>query len=284
MHKIFPHIRNSSAQQSSPQENTDQQGVPASDVPIKVRLSPLSRLYWTLNSELELDKALVADANRYERFVRMQQVAEQKRDHILRNVIILDALVFLLLFGKGFTIPAINMSLNDIPAAREALTFLASLTFQFLALAFVNWQGYAAIINSINVHRAKSTAVDPDFLSASDKFLEFVVKLYREKMNIHGVDFVIPGRSYKIMSASILLLLKMSILSFLILHLAAVFVSARETYLNMPGILKYVYFLFLLAANMGGVLVFFSMGRSFEFVVPPPQAVGSSEAQSGEQP
>lgn len=237
-------------------------------VSVKVKLSPLARLYWTLDKEFDLDTSFLSDTPRYERFVRMHGIAEQKRDRLIRNVLVLDAVAMILLFGNTITIPGLNISLKDIPAAREALTLLASLSFQFLAIAFVNWLGYSAIIDMINVHRAKSTGVDADYLSASDKFMEFVVKLYRTKMNIRGLDFVIPGQSYGVMTKCVIGLMTISVYTFILLHLIAIFLSARETVISSSGIFKYVYILFLVTSNLGGILVFATISRRFEFIVP----------------
>jgi len=269
MHKVFPHIKKPLGKVVAVQVSSSEANKVSVPETVQLKLSPLSRLYFTLNHELGLSKDFVWDKDRYDRFVRMQAVAERKRDHLVRSVIVLDLLAFVLLSGKGFTIPGVNINTIDIPAAREALTFLASLAFQFLALAFLNSQGYAAIIDSINAHRARETAIDPDFLSASDKFLEFFVKLYRPKMNIHGIDFVTPGGVYNFMSWCVSFLLKLSVLSFLILHLAGVFISAKETFATGSSIFVYVYFLFLIAVNVGGVLVFMSLGWSFKFEIVP---------------
>ena len=167
---------------------------------VDIRLSPLARLYFTLDRELNLDKSLVSDASKYDRIVKMLQIAEAKRDALLRSLMMLDALTLLLIFGKNLTIPGIGLSLAEIPAAREAVTVLASAAFQFLSLAQLNLNCYSAFVDVISQHRARETGVDPDILSAFDKFQEFSVKLYRSKINIHTYDFAEPGTGYKVLS------------------------------------------------------------------------------------
>ena len=199
----------------------------------------------------------------------MQQASERKRDALIRNMLLLDAVALLLLFGKGITIPGLNIELGDVPAARDALIFLASLSFQFFALAFVNWQGYGAIIDTISKHRTKKSGVDPDFLSAAYKFLEFTIKVYRGNMNIGGMDFASPNGAYKVFSWIVITLVLASVLSLLCLHLTVVFASARETIMTVDGsALLYAYILFLLLSNLGGLLVLLSLNISFEFLVP----------------
>ena len=239
---------------------------------IKIRLSPLSRLYFTLDRELSLDKSIISDTARYDRLLRMQQLSEKKRDVLLRNMLVLDAVALLLLFGKGIAIPGLSIGLSDVPAARETVTLLASLVFQFATLAYVNWHGYAALIDAINVHKSRATGIDPDFLSASDKFQEFTVKLYRGQMNIHGPDFAVPSFWYRAISKTVIALMTASALSFVCLHLAVVFVSARETLGSQPGgLLLCAYLVFLVIANLGGMLVIATFSKDFTFVVPSSQ-------------
>jgi hypothetical protein len=184
-------------------------------------------------------------------------------------MLVLDAIALLLLFGKGIAIPGLGIGLSDIPAARETVTLLASLAFQFATLAYVNWHGYAALIDSINLHKSRATGVDPDFLSASDKFQEFAVKLYRRQMNVHGQDFAVPGFWYRAVSIFVVALITASALSFVCLHLAVVVVSVRETLLAFPGgLLLFAYIFFLGVANAGGVLVLATLHKSFAFDVP----------------
>jgi hypothetical protein len=268
MHKIFP---NKSKGEAGKNESSIK-GLGSGDgekiqEKVTLKLSPLSRLYFTLDQEFFLDKSVVSDAERYNKFIKMYQLAEQKRDSLLRSLIIFDALILLLLFGKSITIPGTNISLSEFPAAREASTFLASLGFQFFAFSFVNWHGYAAIVDTINTHRARNTGIDPDYISAADKFLEFVVKLYRGQMNVHGVDFITPSNAYKFVAMCVTGLLALSVLSFLVLHLAVIGISIRETLFQDVGFLKYVYAVAVSTSTLGGLLVFLTLNRSFEFTV-----------------
>jgi hypothetical protein len=200
-----------------------------------LKLSPLARLYLTLDNEFQRDPSFVADEARYKRLLDMLKLSEQKRDSLLRNFMILDAIALLLLFGKSISVPVINTSLSEIPAARDILIFFSSFTFQFAAVAFLNWNSYSAIIDTINLQRSRQTGIDPDYISASDKFFEFAVKLYRTKMNIRGTDYVVPGRAYQIVSQIIISLLVTTMLSLLCLHLIIVGVSLRQTILTVDG-------------------------------------------------
>jgi hypothetical protein len=258
MHKIFPRLRKRSG---------DTNRLERVGNSTFVKLSPLARLYWTLDLELKLDPTTNSDEPRYLRYVRMQQAAEQKRDQLLRNIFVADALILLLLFGKTFTIPGLGMSLNEIPAAREALTLFSSLAFQLFANAFVSWQGYAAIIDTINRHKARVTGIDPDYLSASDKFLEFVPKLYRPKMNIYGQDFLKSCRGYNITSKLVTGLMTVSVFSFLCLHLTVITLSARQSIHELSGLFAVAYFTFLLASTVGGLLLLIANSTNFKFEI-----------------
>ena len=212
----------------------------------------------------------------------MHEIAEKKRDLLIRNMLILDALVLLLLFGKSITIPGLNVSINDIPAAREVITFFASLTFQFAALAFLNWHGYAAIIDIINVHKFRDSAVDSDFLSSADKFMEFFVKLYRARMNFRGIDFAKPGKLFTITGRVVTFMLMTSVASFLLLHLTVVFISARESVATMTsGFLLYIYILFLFFVNVCGLMIWVTTNREFHFTIalPIPEATKPAGTQ-----
>jgi hypothetical protein len=231
----------------------------------KLKLSPLSRLFFTLGHELSIDNRRLIDDARYERYLKMQQVSEMKRDSMLRAVLLLDALAMLLLFGKSFSVPGLGMPLSEIPAARELLTFFASLSFQFFALAFINWHGYTAIVDAIGTYKAQPSGVDPDFVTASDKYMEFMPKLFRSKMNIYGIDFVTPGRGYTLAAGIASFLAMLSVYSILIIHISAVFVSALTTYRVAQTWFLYPYFLFLVTSNFGGVLLLFVLYKNFEF-------------------
>lgn len=221
----------------------------------EVRLSPLARLYVTLDHEFKLDTSLITDDDRYKRFLEMFRLSEQKRDNILRSVLILDAIASVLTFGKSISIPVIGLSLSEIPAAREIVVFFSSFAFQFTATFFLNWNGYSAIIDTINLQRSRQTGVDPDWLSSSDKFVEFAVKLYRPKMNVYNPDIVAPERAYRIVSALISGLIVTTMLSLLFLHLIVVGISVRQTVLIVGigfvnSLLLYAYILFVCAANL----------------------------------
>lgn len=235
-----------------------------------VRLSPLARLYLTLDHELQLDETFRVDNQRYKTLLEMFKLSEQKRDNLLRSFLLLDAVAAILLFGKSINIPGLGISLNDIPAAREIVIFFSSLAFQFAATSFLNWNGYAAMIDTINLHRSRRTGIDPDWLSAGDKFMEFAAKLYRPRMKIYGPDVLLPGRGYRIVARLVSGLTLMTMLTLLLLHLAVATVSIRQTALSLPSgffnlMLVCIYTTCVGAANLGGILVFFTMGRSFTF-------------------
>src|SRR5690606_25310908 len=111
----------------------------------------------------------------------------------IRSVFILDSAVAVLVSGKSLTIPILDVATSDLPAILEIVTALSAVAAVFTAVAFVNWAAYDAIVNQYAVRDSKNV-LDPEFIQASDKHMEFTVKLLRSKFNIYGVDFFHPGR------------------------------------------------------------------------------------------
>lgn len=240
-----------------------------------VRLSPLARLYWTLGIELSLDESY-PDKEQFERLIRMQQLSEQRRDSLFRNMFVLDAVALLLFFGRDLVIPGIGLNTSALPAAREVVIFIASVTFQFAAWAFVNWLGYTALIDMIGVKRSKKTFMDADIITASDKFLDFALKIFRPKMNLRGFEVLTTQRGYRIVSTLVTTLLLASVVAFVFLHIVVVTVSALETIaIYGNGVLQYAYLIFLFTANFAGVLIIAALQMNFKFVIIPPDEQAS---------
>ena len=238
-------------------------------IPTSIRLNPLGRLYFTLDFELSLDESF-PDKDQFDRLIRMHLLAEQRRDSLFRNMLVLDAVALLLFFGRDLVIPGLGINISTLPAAREVVIFLASVTFQFAAWAFVNWLGYTAMIEMIGVKRSK-TGVDAEFFVASDKFLDFAVKIFRPKMNLRGSEVLTIQRGYRLVSAVVTNLLLASVIAFLFLHLVVVFVSARETVaIYGLGILQFAYLVFLFTANFSAALIIAALSMNFTFLTDPP--------------
>lgn len=234
----------------------------------KVKLSPLMRIMMSFEHELSLDKNGLFNEKKYEGYLKQFQVAEQKRDLMLRNLIVIDVLVVLVVLGKEIAVPGTGLSLGQIPSAREVLTFFASMSAMFAAAAHINWHGYSSIIDQFHIRAGVESAIDPDFLSASDKFLEFPVKLYRAKFNIWSADFFEAGGGYVFISAVIMFIFITLIIAFLALHFVVIGYSVWATVGAAPNsFLKFAYLLFVAAANSCAFLMIATVEKKFVFTV-----------------
>lgn len=243
----------------------------------RLKLTPLTRLILTINNEMELDGGRLFDHQRYERCVSMLKVAEARRDQMLKALLFSDAAIVLILSGRAFTLPLIGMSVSEIPAALEIATFAASISFMFFANAQFNWHGYSTLVDGWVLSRARGSGVDPEFVGAADKFMEFVVKVFRPKMNIYGPDLFVPLWGFKFIARTIVFLFVLAVFSFLIIHLAVVGYSLRSTAgSNLDTLIKVAYFAFVSVAQFAGLLLLFVIGKSFQFSI--------SKASESEEP
>lgn len=239
---------------------------PPPDFSKPLKLSPLSRLYFTLEYDLR-KSAKVFDERRFDRLVSKHNEMVEQRNNLFRNTLICDVVVVLLLFGKSITVPGFGVSLADIPAAREAATIASGLAFQFAMYAFLNWLGYVAIIETINRHR--NEAVDHDIVSAAEKNIEFIEKLYRSKMNTYGPDYVIPGKSFVVVSRFVVWLGVGSILAILFLHFAIAGFSVATTFRELGhSTFAYLFCFAVVASNLAGLLTIITQHIPFKFYLP----------------
>jgi len=211
---------------------------------------------------LDTDGDIFTDALR-EKYIAMHKQAVTRQDSMIKTLLFADAALALLLFGKNVSIPGTSLGIQDIPAAVQVLTALASFAFLALALAFLNTQSYQAIIEQFDIRRTKSSAIDPDYLTAADNFSELYLKAFRPKMNVFGEDFFAPGPGYKRYYATVLVMIILSFASILLLHLSAITAGIWATWSAswMPALFCVAVFLM----NATGILANVLLG--FDFIV-----------------
>lgn len=190
---------------------------------IMLKLSPNVRLRMTFEREMILDKEeKVFNDNIYHKYIKMYERATTRQDALMKSFMMADGLLAIFLFGKDFSIPGISISIRDFPAALEILTLFASFSFMILCLAFANAQAYMAICSQFANRTAQKYNIDPDFISASDIYTEFHIKLFRPKMNIFGIDFFEAGRGYRWFYSSLSFLLSLAMMSVIALHISII--------------------------------------------------------------
>lgn len=227
--------------------------------------SPNIRLRMTLAREMDLDpNGEVFSDDLYSRYLAMLGTANARQEGLIRSLTFTDVGLAILLMGKSITIPVLNIGLSELPAAREALSILASLGFLFLCLAFHNLQYYTAVVEVFAQKRVSSKEIDPDFVAAAYTYTEWFVKLYRNRMNIWGVDFFLPGRGYRLYYGALAILLTLSILGMVLVHFALIGWAAYGTALN--GWAFVLYITVMIAINLTGIMV--AVTPSFEFNLP----------------
>lgn len=180
---------------------------------------------------------------------------EQQRNGLIKGVLIWDAIALLLLYGKTVTLPGLGVSLAEIPAAREVAIFIGSFSFLFCMIAILNTSAYENLIDTVN--RFRNLAIDPDFLSAADRPIGFVHKMLRGKMNIHGVDFLIPSRASNNFAKVTNFLVLTSVISILLLHLLIAILCAIATFHDGRNYFPtYLYLIVLGIINLAAAMIF----------------------------
>ncbi|KQR33997.1 hypothetical protein ASF91_08655 [Rhizobium sp. Leaf155] len=205
----------------------------------KPELGPNVRLRLTVAEEMRLDpnEEIFTD-ELHSKYIAMQKEAERQLQAAIKGVVYADIGLSLLLFGKNVKIPGIDFGIQDIPAAIEVLTVLASFCFLVLCQSFANSQCYLAVIDQFSIRKALKRGIDPDFLTFGNVFSQIFIKAFRADMNIYGSDFFIPRKRYRAFYHSVLVLVALSWLSVLAVHCIVVGVgvwnSIGETWLWWP--------------------------------------------------
>jgi hypothetical protein len=196
----------------------------------------------------------------------MHQRTESKQEQMIRAVFVIDALLFLMISGKTWSIPGIGVELSSIPAVTEVLFFASALSFFFLCGIFITNQCYIGIINHYGNIIVNSDLVDPDFFNASRKHFDFFLKIFRAKLNIWGEDFYQHSRSFSVFCWIINAIIMLTVLTipaahFLLSWSGAMHVSSSD--LNIYGKS------FLLGAvgliNLSGLAMVIGMSKDFTF-------------------
>jgi hypothetical protein len=195
----------------------------------KIRLSPVLRLNMSFARELEQEgAAAVYDEKALAKFKEMYEEAVRRRDNLLRTMVIADAGILLLLYGRDVRIPGFGISLLELPAGLELASLLASVAFMFACLAFFNEQAYIGLLNELTRRKTAPADLDPDFLAASEMFTEFFLKAYRPKFNIWGPDHYVPGNSYTRLFGSLMVMILAALFVLIALHFVAVGASLTQ--------------------------------------------------------
>ncbi|MER8775778.1 hypothetical protein [Mesorhizobium sp. M0977] len=233
----------------------------------EMRLSPMTRLYAAFDLELKIDKLGILK-NLRGRYVERLNVAEGKRDSILRALFLLDAIIVVLISGKSLNIPLLNITTADLPGILEIATATSAIAAIFFAIAFINWAAYEAIVSQFAIREAEPSFVDPDFIQAAEKHTELTLKLLRTKFNIWGVDFHEPGQEFVLYSRIMNGLFTALFILFPILHYILTGMSFIETFnRNEIGLVYIIYFGIVILANVLAVLLLIGIYHDFRFLV-----------------
>lgn len=231
-------------------------------MPFQLSLSPNVRLRMTVQNEMQLDPdGRFYNDDLYQKYLSMHREALARQQGQAKALAMIDAGLALVIFGKNVAIPGFGLSLQDIPAALEVLTALASFTFMMLSLSFLNVQCYQAIIEQFNIRKAKGTYLDPDFITAADTFTELYLKAFRPQMNIHGPDFFSPGKGFRIYFQSMVFLMITAMFLVLLIHLALVSVGAWQSFTGKW--ISAAFCLVIVLLNVVGILANLMVGFNF---------------------
>lgn len=251
-----------------------------------LKMSPNVRLRMTLGNEMSVDKGdEIFTEELRQKHVLMHRQATEKMVSLAKSLVFSDVILTLLISGKDMTLPLLNISTSDIPAAVEVFAVFSSLSFMFLCLTFQNEQFYRAIVEVMSARKAHRLGVDSDFVASGDIYTEFYVKTFRSKMNIFNFDFYVPGTAYKLYYGLLSVLIGVLILCLVFLHFALVGYAVALTS-GWTWILG-AYAAAVVLMNVVGVLSV--LGISLPFELPPaetapPMAANSASSDTTDTP
>lgn len=229
----------------------------------KINLTPSVRLRMTVQHEMTLDPdGVIFNDDLYNKYLRMHSECLRRQEALIRNTVLVDAALALLLYGKNVTIPGTSLGIQDIPAAVEVFTILSAFSFLMLSISFLNAQCYMAIIEQFNVKKARPYEVDPEFLTAADTHSELYLKIFRSKLNIYGIDFFEAGKGYRYFYTTMIVALLLAFLGMLSLHFVVVF-SATWAVMTEFFVSKLLAVTVFLMSTVG-ILINIFIGFSFE--------------------
>jgi hypothetical protein len=227
------------------------------------------------SEELKRDTSGIL-ASLKDKYTERLAVAEQKRDSILRSLLIIDAALAFLISGQNFKVPVLDVSAIEIPAVVETATLASALTIVFVVTQFITWASYDTISRQYGiaaagvVHDASQQtgthAVDPDFINAAETYSELTLKLLRFKFNNFGPDYYQPGKAFNLYSSLVDGLIRLIFALFPIVHGLLVYLSLQATYLaHGLGVVICLYFLIVIVLNLLAVLIWVGAYKDFFF-------------------
>lgn len=232
----------------------------------QIKLTPLTRLTMTFDRELSLDSEGLLRGPVFEGFLEHHKVAVQRRDQMIKALIIANSVLFLLLNGHGWRIPGFDLDIASLPAVVELTSLYVSVGFLFLCIAFVNEQCYSGILNQYGIKDSGPSAIDPDFVNASKQFTELFLKVYRSKMNTWGADFFISRKPFAWFSAVLMCLILIVLALFPLLYFMMIWGSAMRILENQWGLVGQMLFIAMLATiNLAGVVMVAFLLKDFSF-------------------
>lgn len=233
----------------------------------EVRLTPTLRFRLAFYDELRFDEqGRLRSVEQYKKFIAALQVSEQKRDSAVKSWLVITSAMSAVLFGADLTIPGLNTSLKNLPAALEITTALSIICFVFLLMAFHTHQCYGAIVSIYSQAIANGSSVDPDYIMASEVHNEFFLKMFRIPMHIGGLDTYLPGAGFEFASKAIAVLFGFLIECILILYLSLVFYSVISTVFSASNyIILTLYVVFVCTAVALSLAILLSELVQFRF-------------------
>lgn len=190
--------------------------------------------------------------------------AVARRDRLARSTLLLDGLLLMVINGQNLQIPGLGVELINLPGIIPALVIAASLAFAFLCIAFFNEQCYQALISVMNDRRAR--AADADFLTASDVFQEWIVKLYASRMNHATFDFFEPGKAYVRTFSTVLIWMTVTVVLLVFIHFGVIAAGAKAmTVRSGWDVWTMGPIAFAAMANIAGLFVAASSNMDFHF-------------------
>jgi hypothetical protein len=235
---------------------------------MKLKLTPVTRLLMSMDNEMSLDKQGIFNEDLRKQYLQTLQGAEKQRDAILKSLFWIDGLLAVLLSGQKLKIPTMDLTVSELPMFREILTLGASLAFLFTAIFFLNAMCYSLVVDKFAHRKAEVNAIDPDFISAADKYFHFAIKIFSPKLNTWGVDFCAPNAKFKFFAATISFLINAIFVLFPVVHFCLVAFSLYQTLISEPYLmLALIYFATCICINLLAVALWVGSSTDFEFDV-----------------
>ena len=188
-----------------------------------LRVSPIVRHSWEFLFRVETNKETIFDSDYIEKLSEKATHFNGVSKQILRNVALVDGSLIFLISSNGKLPTLLTIDISSLSFAMEALVLWTSISFVFLAINFLNSQGYEMMIRQwCQVH----FPADPELVLASYVPNELFLRIFRTRLSPNfSADRLRPGKLFGVLNKFVTYFAIATFLLFPLMHMAVVYAS-----------------------------------------------------------